>query len=85
MVAWFLHILIVTARLEREKRITKGLMKTILLTGATRGLGLAIARALDEMPDVCLVLAEVVRLDVALLADVALFAANWDRGRSSLW
>jgi NAD(P)-dependent dehydrogenase (short-subunit alcohol dehydrogenase family) len=32
-------------------------MKTILLTGATRGLGLAIARALDEAPDVWLVLA----------------------------
>lgn len=32
-------------------------MKTVLLTGATRGLGLAIARALDEVPDIQLVLA----------------------------
>lgn len=32
-------------------------MKTILLTGATRGLGLAIARALDARDDVALVLA----------------------------
>lgn len=32
-------------------------MKTVLLTGATRGLGLAIARALDQEPDVQLVLA----------------------------
>jgi NAD(P)-dependent dehydrogenase (short-subunit alcohol dehydrogenase family) len=32
-------------------------MKTVLLTGATRGLGLAIARALDEVADIRLVLA----------------------------
>lgn len=32
-------------------------MKTVLLTGATRGLGLAMARALDEVTDVHLVLA----------------------------
>jgi len=72
-------------------------MKTILVTGATRGLGLAIAHALDQVPDVALVLAvrdaesgrraaaslrrpaEVVRLDVSLLADVTRFAAEWDR------
>ena len=32
-------------------------MKTVMITGASRGLGLALARALDAAPDVELILA----------------------------
>ena len=68
--------------------------KTILITGATRGLGLAFAQALAQETDVSLVLgvrdmaagqkiadelgADVVHLDLASRASIDSFVAGWD-------